>query len=546
MSDYVSLLPASTAINDTTTVDSDTDNYHISSPTPPQSPASAIKHHTTTVHNNGQQPLLPSGGVEPILVYDTIDSSNALDRITPRKHSRRHAQSNNVSPIRVKRSGAPATSFTPQQALRSRADVSGKHSVHSNDNTASTGDADNTANVDSAGIAVLVSPISQQYVVAQPPPSTRHRAKPATTANNTDSTETAARVSLPPRQMAIDNASAPMTAPTAISPINNVHAEWVDEECTLLTIHNEEQVAEHSDYNLKQTSQEHMQSEVALSSSIHHLADHVSTRPRSTSDHGAEHSISVNGTAHAVLVQPLTRHSRSQSQEHITNMSFRHSHTLSTEQRKIRRRLLEAGVLRFNSHAAQGLEYLGRHHIIDANNPDSVATFLLTTGGLSKTQIGDFLGDSHAFNISVMYAYVNKLDFSGMTFDQALRYFLSGFRLPGEAQMIDRLVEKFAERVCRTNPDLFSDQDSAYLLAYACIMLNVDAHSDKVKHKMSCQAFLRNCRDLIRQGLSKQYLSMCYYNIVSREIKTNMSYLEMLYQRVKVSDNNVNRLARRM
>ena len=33
-----------------------------------------------------------------------------------------------------------------------------------------------------------------------------------------------------------------------------------------------------------------------------------------------------------------------------------------------------------------------------------------------------------------------------MAFDIAIRHFLSGFRLPGESQKIDRLMEAFAER----------------------------------------------------------------------------------------------------
>ena len=42
----------------------------------------------------------------------------------------------------------------------------------------------------------------------------------------------------------------------------------------------------------------------------------------------------------------------------------------------------------------------------------------------------------------------NRIDFTDMEFDEAIRHFLSGFRLPGEAQKIDRMMEKFAERFC--------------------------------------------------------------------------------------------------
>lgn len=51
-----------------------------------------------------------------------------------------------------------------------------------------------------------------------------------------------------------------------------------------------------------------------------------------------------------------------------------------------------------------------------------------------------------------MYAYVDLLDFAEKDFVSALRQFLEGFRLPGEAQKIDRLMEKFASRYCECNP----------------------------------------------------------------------------------------------
>jgi brefeldin A-inhibited guanine nucleotide-exchange protein len=51
-----------------------------------------------------------------------------------------------------------------------------------------------------------------------------------------------------------------------------------------------------------------------------------------------------------------------------------------------------------------------------------------------------------------MYTYVDQLDFVEKEFVSALRQFLDGFRLPGEAQKIDRLMEKFASRYCDCNP----------------------------------------------------------------------------------------------
>ena len=39
----------------------------------------------------------------------------------------------------------------------------------------------------------------------------------------------------------------------------------------------------------------------------------------------------------------------------------------------------------------------------------------------------------------------------------SFRVFLSGFRLPGEAQKIDRMMELFAHRYCACNPGVFSN-----------------------------------------------------------------------------------------
>lgn len=39
-------------------------------------------------------------------------------------------------------------------------------------------------------------------------------------------------------------------------------------------------------------------------------------------------------------------------------------------------------------------------------------------------------------------AFVNSLEFVGLDFDVALRRFLLKFRLPGEAQKIDRIMER--------------------------------------------------------------------------------------------------------
>ena len=64
----------------------------------------------------------------------------------------------------------------------------------------------------------------------------------------------------------------------------------------------------------------------------------------------------------------------------------------------------------------------------------------------------------------------------------------------GEAQKIDRIMEKFAERYCRDNPGAFGSADAAYLLAFALIMLNTDAHNPHADRKLGAQDFVAMCQ----------------------------------------------------
>lgn len=75
----------------------------------------------------------------------------------------------------------------------------------------------------------------------------------------------------------------------------------------------------------------------------------------------------------------------------------------------------------------------------------------------------------------VLHEYVDMMDFGNLPFDAAIRHFLHGFRLPGEAQKIDRIMEKFAERFCLQNPTVFPSADTAFILSFSTIMLNTGA-----------------------------------------------------------------------
>ncbi|RLN49010.1 hypothetical protein BBJ28_00015292, partial [Nothophytophthora sp. Chile5] len=159
--------------------------------------------------------------------------------------------------------------------------------------------------------------------------------------------------------------------------------------------------------------------------------------------------------------------------------------------------------------------------------PESVASFLLHTPGLHKTLIGDYIGDGpiekYPFNAAVRDAYVAMFDFrAAPSLDEALRMFLAKFRLPGEAQKIDRMMEAFSKQfyLQSASSGPLADADSAYVLSFSIIMLNTDLHSDHIAKKMSLEEFVRNNRGInAGQDLPTEYLTDLYYNILEKEIQ---------------------------
>jgi brefeldin A-inhibited guanine nucleotide-exchange protein len=65
---------------------------------------------------------------------------------------------------------------------------------------------------------------------------------------------------------------------------------------------------------------------------------------------------------------------------------------------------------------------------------------------MDKTAIGEFLGKEREYMsglcFKVLHEYIDVMEFQGMPLDEAIRHFLSGFRLPGEAQKIGESDEE--------------------------------------------------------------------------------------------------------
>ncbi len=178
------------------------------------------------------------------------------------------------------------------------------------------------------------------------------------------------------------------------------------------------------------------------------------------------------------------------------------------------------GIQQFNFKPKRGIKFLIKEGFIPSNSAEDIATFLLRTPGLDKAMLGEYLGEGDAENVAIMHAFVDLMDFKKIRFVDALRRFLQAFRLPGEAQKIDRFMLKFAERYIAGNPNAFANADTAYVLAYSVIMLNTDQHSSKIKgRRMTKEDFIKNNRGINDNAdLPDEYLSGIYDEIAHNEI----------------------------
>ncbi|CAK7265697.1 guanine nucleotide exchange protein for ADP-robosylation factor [Sporothrix epigloea] len=189
------------------------------------------------------------------------------------------------------------------------------------------------------------------------------------------------------------------------------------------------------------------------------------------------------------------------------------------EKEKARKTALAMAIKAFNFKPKRGLKMLIDQGFIPSDSPVDIANFLIREERLDKAQIGEYLGEADPKNIETMHAFVDTMDFTKRRFVSALRHFLQSFRLPGEAQKIDRFMLKFAERYNDGNPNAFANADTAYVLSYSVIMLNTDLHSTNVVKRMTQQDFIRNNRGINDNAdLPDEYLIGIYEEIGSNEI----------------------------
>ena len=188
---------------------------------------------------------------------------------------------------------------------------------------------------------------------------------------------------------------------------------------------------------------------------------------------------------------------------------------------RARKKIIIKGAMRFNADPRDGIAYLAANNIIDnPNNPQSVARFLNSTTRIAKKKLGEYI--SKRDQEPLLKAFLDLFDFAGKRVDEALRDLLNSFRLPGESQLIERIVTVFSHQYCAsTTPEGIANEDAVFTLTYSIIMLNTDQHNPNLKKekRMTSQDFAKNLRGVNGGGdFALEYLEEIYKNIKTNEI----------------------------
>lgn len=177
-------------------------------------------------------------------------------------------------------------------------------------------------------------------------------------------------------------------------------------------------------------------------------------------------------------------------------------------------------------------------------NKDLAEFFYFKSDLINKKSVGEFIAKPK--NLPILVKFLSNFRFKGKRVDEALRLLLQKFRIPGESQQIERVVENFADKYVNDQnfeaavknyeaklvlfekgelkeepiKPVTPEKDGVFILSYAIIMLNTDLHNPKIKNHMSFEDFKKNLKGVYINGTDypEWYLDSIYSSIKNKEI----------------------------
>ena len=170
-------------------------------------------------------------------------------------------------------------------------------------------------------------------------------------------------------------------------------------------------------------------------------------------------------------------------------------------------------------------------------NESEFAEFLLVINGLDTFIIGDFLAKSKGLNenFAILKLYMEKIDFKGISFLDAIRFLLSRLNLPKDAGLILGIIDEFTQAYYKDNnpSENYKDSNALYLLASTIFALNTmfirtDIKNMNIIKKPEFISMNSDC--------DKNYVSNLYDELKNNPLDVKHDYHEVIYKRIAFTD----------
>ncbi|KAI9091462.1 Sec7 domain-containing protein, partial [Phlyctochytrium arcticum] len=195
---------------------------------------------------------------------------------------------------------------------------------------------------------------------------------------------------------------------------------------------------------------------------------------------------------------------------------------------------IQAAIRKFSTNPIKAIAYLIAKRAFPCT-PEAIAHFLHITSGLSRKQLGRFMGiNEHA---DILQSFLSMFPLKGQRLDECLRLFLSTVRLPGEASTIDFVLDSFAKRWYHYNKDTVDfDANVTLKLVFTIMELNAEIHNPYADETNATTS--REFVDRFRTGVRAEAVaagSGIYSSGVSNELLENM-YDSVRREKLEMAD----------
>ncbi|CAG8950787.1 hypothetical protein HYFRA_00003002 [Hymenoscyphus fraxineus] len=123
---------------------------------------------------------------------------------------------------------------------------------------------------------------------------------------------------------------------------------------------------------------------------------------------------------------------------------------------------------------------------------------------IQKERAAAWMGEEGIVRARTLVAYLDLYDFANLNILAALRNMCSRLVLKGESQQVDRILDVFATRWCKCNPNHgFKVTDVVHTICYSILLLNTDLHLADIDQKMTRSQFVKNTMPTIRRSVAE-------------------------------------------